>query len=97
MIARIFLLASVAHQAKQRAGIDTGRQKNPDLDIGQQMRPDAVERRRRARVLEARRQAADLRAPSARIAAMLAKGFGSRGPAASTHWLWPAGSARISR
>ncbi len=35
-------LASVAHQPEQTAGIDTRRQENPDLDIGQQMRPHTV-------------------------------------------------------
>ena len=37
--------AGIAHQAEERPGIDAGGEKQADLDVGQQVRRDAVERR----------------------------------------------------
>ena len=90
-------LTGVSHEAKQRAGVDARGEKDTYLNVSQQMRAHAVEYRRRAPARGSSAAGAGFAAPSARIAARFAKGLGSRGPAASTHWVWPAGKARTSR
>ena len=85
MIARIFLLSRIAHETEQRARIDSGRQENSDLNVGQQMRFDAVEQRCANLLIETfRRHGIGSASREDRCNAGI--GLGSRGPAASIHW-----------
>ena len=90
-------LAGVAHQAEQRPGIDACREKQADFHVGQQMRPHAVD----APQLRSRSSIPPREwvrcAVGQNFGKLRHKGCGARGPAASIHCVWPAGSAGISR